>query len=417
MKSIIGLKRGTVKLHKHKKQWRESAAETIAMLYEVLGDTACDIQHVGSTSVVHIKAKPVIDIAVAVNSFSDLDGYIPALEARGVKYRPKVNIDNERFFVIGDESDFFTHHIHVVPASSREWINYINFRNYLNAKPFAAGQYEEVKINLLKKYKHNRKAYTDGKAGIIAKLLKEALAWSYLGKDVTVTVLKSLSEKCVPVYSGYIEGVTDDNESQEVYVIGVKKPGCVYTGTVTAIIYGQDNTPGKWVVAPAEASFNQAQIAEVILPFEQDTDVFIDSVHRKSCGVIVYRIVDGNIEYLLVKEYYCYGWSIPKGHMEAGESESDTAIREAWEEVGVRVTPDMEFIRTVEYTIQPVYKKEVVFRISEFKGESRVVKPGIEETGWFVLSEAKKLLKYQETCAVMEDAEVYIAGLHKGGKA
>ncbi|OQC00056.1 MAG: Diadenosine hexaphosphate hydrolase [Firmicutes bacterium ADurb.Bin099] len=273
-----------------------------------------------------------------------------------------------------------------------------------------------MKINLLKKYKHNRKAYTDGKAGIIAKLLKEAFAWSYLGKTVTVTVLKSLSEKCVPVYSGYIEGVTDDNESQEVYVIGVKKPGCVYTGTVTAIIYGQDNTPGKWVVAPAEASFNQAQIAEVILPFEQDTDVFIDSVHRKSCGVIVYRIVDGNIEYLLVKEYYCYGWSIPKGHMEAGESESDTAIREAWEEVGVRVTPDMGFIRTVEYTIQPVYKKEVVFRISEFNGESRVVKPGIEATGWFVLSEAKKLLKYQETCAVMEDAEAYIAGLHKGGQ-
>lgn len=94
----------------------------------------------------------------------------------------------------------------MVPVTSREWINYINFRNYLNAKPFAAGQYEEVKINLLKKYKHNRKAYTDGKAEIIAKLLKEAFAWSYLGKTVTVTVLKSLSEKCVPVYSGYIEG-------------------------------------------------------------------------------------------------------------------------------------------------------------------------------------------------------------------
>lgn len=53
----------------------------------------------GSTSVVHIKAKPVIDIAVAVNSFSDFDGYIPALEARGVKYRPKVNIGNERFLL------------------------------------------------------------------------------------------------------------------------------------------------------------------------------------------------------------------------------------------------------------------------------------------------------------------------------
>ena len=72
MGNIIGLKKGIVKLHKHKKQWKKIASDTIVSLYKVFGDTAVDIQHVGSTSIVNIKAKPIIDIAVAVKSFDDV---------------------------------------------------------------------------------------------------------------------------------------------------------------------------------------------------------------------------------------------------------------------------------------------------------------------------------------------------------
>lgn len=64
---MIGLKRGTVQLCEHKKEWEIEAQNTIARLKEILGDVIKDIQHVGSTSILTIKAKPIIDIAVAVD--------------------------------------------------------------------------------------------------------------------------------------------------------------------------------------------------------------------------------------------------------------------------------------------------------------------------------------------------------------
>ena len=60
---MIGLKRGTVKLYEHEKDWEINAQNTISRLKKLLGDVIKDIQHVGSTSVFSIKAKPIIDIA------------------------------------------------------------------------------------------------------------------------------------------------------------------------------------------------------------------------------------------------------------------------------------------------------------------------------------------------------------------
>ena len=63
------MKRGTVFLEPHRTEWEKAAEETIRTLKGILGDIAADIQHIGSTSIKAIKAKPIIDIAVAVNDF------------------------------------------------------------------------------------------------------------------------------------------------------------------------------------------------------------------------------------------------------------------------------------------------------------------------------------------------------------
>ena len=115
----------------------------------------------------------------------------------------------------------------------------------LKCQTLCSGQYEEVKINLLKKYKHNRKAYTDGK-GDNSKIIERSFSMVISGKDSNRNRFKiSVGEMC-SVYSGYIEGY-GDNEPQDICYRG-KQTGCVYTGTVTAVIYGQDNTPvnGWW---------------------------------------------------------------------------------------------------------------------------------------------------------------------------
>lgn len=68
---MIGLKRGTVALFDHEKEWEIEAQNTISRLKNILGDVAKDIQHIGSTSILSIKAKPIIDIVVAVDDFNE----------------------------------------------------------------------------------------------------------------------------------------------------------------------------------------------------------------------------------------------------------------------------------------------------------------------------------------------------------
>ena len=65
----LGLKRGIVQLESHDKQWDEAAIQTIKKLKSILGDDAVDIQHIGSTAIPAIKAKPIIDIVVGVTDF------------------------------------------------------------------------------------------------------------------------------------------------------------------------------------------------------------------------------------------------------------------------------------------------------------------------------------------------------------
>ena len=172
------------------------------------------------------------------------------------------------YFVIGDfEHEIFTHHIHVVLSDSKEWINYINFRNYLNAKPAVAKQYENLKINLMKRYKHNRLAYTEGKSELINRILKSAFSWSYLDKTVTVTVDRPLGSRhpkfkksVYPVNYGYIDGIAaGDNEFFDAYIIGIEKPVSSFTGIVTGVVHRKDDVEDKWVVAPAGSVFNQAK--------------------------------------------------------------------------------------------------------------------------------------------------------------
>jgi len=69
---MIGLKRGTVVLCNHQKQWETEAQNTIMRLKKILGPVIRDIQHVGSTAIKTIKAKPIIDIAIAVDCFDDV---------------------------------------------------------------------------------------------------------------------------------------------------------------------------------------------------------------------------------------------------------------------------------------------------------------------------------------------------------
>lgn len=168
----LGLKRGTVHLEPHDKQWDEIATQTIKTLKSILGDDAIDIQHIGSTAIPAIKAKPIIDIVVGTTDFGRIMSHNEQLENEGIFYRGS-DVEHQVLYVIGDmEKDIRTHHIHVVKWNGTEWKNYIHFRDYLNANENMALQYQKVKEELESKYADDRVTYTNGKQDMIDIILE-----------------------------------------------------------------------------------------------------------------------------------------------------------------------------------------------------------------------------------------------------
>ena len=178
----LGLKRGTVALVPHETAWEVEAARTIEKLKMILGNAAVDMQHVGSTAIPAICAKPIVDIAVAVRSFADINEKQAELETQGF-YRRSWNDEGQELFACGSHydgtGDRQTHFIHVVLADSAEWRNYLNFRDYLNTFPAEAKAYEALKLSLAAANPEDagREKYTSGKHDFVQEMLRKASAW------------------------------------------------------------------------------------------------------------------------------------------------------------------------------------------------------------------------------------------------
>jgi len=163
----------------HQPEWDENASATIQTLKAIFGDAAADIQHVGSTAIRWIKAKPIIDIAVGVQSFDVLPEVAPRLEANGLYKSARHAVPGDVLYAIRDsKTDTRTHHIHIVVYGSDEWQGYINLRDYLNVCPGKAHAYERVKMEMAKKYPSDWNAYVNGKAAFITQCLAQAKAFA-----------------------------------------------------------------------------------------------------------------------------------------------------------------------------------------------------------------------------------------------
>lgn len=171
--SNLGLKRGKVELFDHDILWENNAKETIIELKEIFGDTARDIQHIGSTAIKHIKAKPIIDIVVGINELDKLEDFIDELTKNNYFHRPFK--EDDVLFTKGDlKEETRTHHIHIVKYGSDVWNNQIIFRDYLNNNVKEAKNYEKLKIDLQKANKNNRVKYTEKKESYIISIIEKA---------------------------------------------------------------------------------------------------------------------------------------------------------------------------------------------------------------------------------------------------
>ncbi len=174
----LGVKNGEAKLVPHDESWGKMAAVLIREIRAVMGADAIDAQHVGSTAVRDLPAKPILDVAVGVEDVGISEKYVDAFEARGIRYMGEVNAGQRMFYKVSpDLPDSRSHHIHVVKYGSPEWQNYLNMRDYLNASPEARRAYTEKKEELAARFAHDRALYQAGKDEIIRRLLAEAGRW------------------------------------------------------------------------------------------------------------------------------------------------------------------------------------------------------------------------------------------------
>lgn len=206
---MIGLARGTVKVVPYSFNWKELYKQEEKILYNLLGKTAIDIQHVGSTSIEGLDSKPIIDIAVGVKSLDDVDKFRTLLEANGYHFRDNAGVEGRILFAKGRE-DLRTHYLHIEIINGELWKNHIYFRDYLRLNKKAVEEYSRLKkvTALAIKYTNDRGSYTNAKNEFIKSVLKKAkedfnLQNDYKIKYLTVEnieLVDSLCKKCSDYY-------------------------------------------------------------------------------------------------------------------------------------------------------------------------------------------------------------------------
>ena len=128
--------------------------------------------------------------------------------------------------------------------------------------------------------------------------------------------------------------------------------------------------------------------------------------YEKYCGAIVYRKHHGNLEILLIKHINSGHWSFPKGHVEEGESEMETAVREIKEETGIDVIIDPTFRETVSYYPKKDTQKIVVYFIAKAKNyELNPQEAEIADIKWVDVGCANSILTYDNDKTIVSKAK------------
>ena len=230
-----------------------------------------------------------------------------------------------------------------------------------------------------------------------SKHLREKLIQKLMGKFVHVLVDRPVGYQhgdiTYPINYGYIPGlIACDGEEQDAYILGINEPITEFDGQVIAAIRRMNDCEDKLVVAPVGSVYHQGQIAEAVRFQERYFDIRVISCFEKSCGVLPFRMVNGRQEFLLVFETYSRCWSLPKGHIEAGETDIQAALRELFEETGLTAKLDTTRIASMEYPISSFARKQVVFFLGEVAGVPKVREGEIDKYKWVTAEELKDYL-------------------------
>ena len=141
-------------------------------LQDAVGGSILAVHHVGSTAVLGLCAKPVLDILVSVADFERSLELVPHLEKLGYEFRPQEEIPDRHYFR-RRRGTAGTHHLSLAEPTSRYHTVTLAFRDALRANAATAKRYGEIKLDLARRFPRDREAYIQGKSAFVAHVLGE----------------------------------------------------------------------------------------------------------------------------------------------------------------------------------------------------------------------------------------------------
>jgi len=166
----VGLDRERVALEPFSPEWRRRYEREVERLRSLVGDEIMRFEHVGSTAVEGLCAKPIVDVLGMVEDLSDARGLVETLEANGYEYRPDDEFEERLFFAKGPAADR-THYLHVAERGSSYATEMIAFRDALRSDASLRYKYAALKRDLAAAHPEDRDSYTAGKSDFVERVV------------------------------------------------------------------------------------------------------------------------------------------------------------------------------------------------------------------------------------------------------
>ncbi|OED31461.1 hypothetical protein BHE17_02515 [Planococcus maritimus] len=155
------------------KRWSAAFEEAAAEIRKILGSGCLDIQHIGSTAVPGLAAKPVIDVLVAVADIETVDRFEESFRKLGYHAKGENGLPGRRYFERG--GDERTHHVHCYEQDNPEIARHLAFRDFLKVNPQTAAAYGQLKMELATQYPLDIERYIKGKQMMVEEIEKKAM--------------------------------------------------------------------------------------------------------------------------------------------------------------------------------------------------------------------------------------------------
>ncbi|MEA2364087.1 MAG: hypothetical protein QOD71_3232 [Thermoleophilaceae bacterium] len=157
--------------------WPALADAELHRIREAVGDVAVRLEHVGSTAVPGLAAKPILDLLLSVEPIEPRERYVERLERLGYLFAPAPESPERHFFARPPERPR-THHLHVCEAGSEHEFRHVAVRDFLRGHPDDAAHYAALKRRLVARHPQDRLSYIEGKEQFVTALEARAVAWA-----------------------------------------------------------------------------------------------------------------------------------------------------------------------------------------------------------------------------------------------